>query len=151
MITGSTPTVIWSTIRARGFRPSSSAFSRAISSTAAAPSEICDELPAVILPSSLKAGFSAASVSSVGAGTDALVGDVGVAVDRERDDLALEAALLGRLVRELRASARASSSSSERGISHWSAIISAEMPCGIRLYFSISSVGEAGAVVAPSP
>ena len=26
-----------------------------------------------------------------------------------------------------------SSSSSERGISHWSAIISAEMPCGTRL------------------
>ena len=58
MITGSTPTVVWSKIRARGSRPSASAFSRVISSTAAAPSEICEELPAVILPSSLKAGFS---------------------------------------------------------------------------------------------
>ncbi len=34
-----------------------------MSSTAAAPSEICEELPAVILPSSLKAGFSCDSVS----------------------------------------------------------------------------------------
>ena len=65
MITGSTPTVVWSKIRARGVRPSASAFSRAISSTAAAPSETCEELPAVILPSSLKAGFSAARPSSV--------------------------------------------------------------------------------------
>ncbi len=30
-----------------------------MSSTAAAPYEICEELPAVILPSSLKAGFRA--------------------------------------------------------------------------------------------
>ena len=63
MITGSTPTVVWSTIRARGFSPSASAFSRAISSTAAAPSEICELLPAVTLPSSLNAGFSCDSAS----------------------------------------------------------------------------------------
>ena len=68
MITGSTPTVVWSTILARGLSPSSSAFSRVISSTAAAPSEICEELPAVILPSSLKAGFSCESFSSVVSG-----------------------------------------------------------------------------------
>ena len=65
MITGSTPTVVWSTIRARAFSPSSSAVSREASSTAAAPSEICDELPAVITPSSLKAGFSSARLSAV--------------------------------------------------------------------------------------
>ena len=65
MITGSTPTVVWSTIFARGVRPSCSAFSRVISSTAAAPSETCEELPAVILPSSLKAGFSEASFSAL--------------------------------------------------------------------------------------
>ena len=63
MITGSTPTVIASRMRARGVSPSSSAFSRAINSTAAAPSEICEELPAVTEPPSLKAGFSAASAS----------------------------------------------------------------------------------------
>ena len=34
-------------------------------STAEAPSEICDELPAVTLPSSLNAGFRLASVSAV--------------------------------------------------------------------------------------
>jgi hypothetical protein len=45
--------------------PSASAFSRAISSTAAAPSEICELLPAVTLPSGLKAGFSCESASIV--------------------------------------------------------------------------------------
>ena len=101
MITGSTPTVVWSTIRARGFSPSDSAFFRSMSSTAAAPSEICDELPAVILPSSLKAGFSSRQRLDARVRADALVGHVRVAVHRERHDLALEAALLGRLVRAL--------------------------------------------------
>ena len=68
MITGSTPTVVWSMIRARGFSPSALALSAAMSSTAAAPSEICDELPAVILPSGLKAGLRLASASSVVSG-----------------------------------------------------------------------------------
>ena len=101
MITGSTPTVVWSTIRARGLRPSASAFFRSMSSTAAAPSEIWDELPAVTLPSSLNAGLSWDSASRLGVGADALVGDVGVAVDLEGDGLALEAALLGGLMGEL--------------------------------------------------
>jgi len=57
-------------------------------------------LPAVILPSSLKAGFSSASFSMLVSG-HALIGDVGVAVDRERDHLPLEATLLGRLGGEL--------------------------------------------------
>ena len=64
MITGSTPTVVVSTMRARAFRPSSSAFSRDISITAAAPSDTCEALPAVIFPSSLKAGLRPASVST---------------------------------------------------------------------------------------
>ena len=64
IFTGSQPTVVWSTIRARGRRPSWSAFSRDMSSTAAAPSEICDELPAVMRPSSLNTGLSEASASS---------------------------------------------------------------------------------------
>ena len=101
MITGSTPTVVWSTIRARGLSPRDSAFSRSISSTAAAPSEICEELPAVTLPSSLKAGLSCDSVSRSRVGPDALVGHVGVAVHLEGHDLALEAALLGGLVGQL--------------------------------------------------
>ena len=48
--------------------PSASAFSRAISSTAAAPSEIWELLPAVIFPSGLNAGFSFASASRVVSG-----------------------------------------------------------------------------------
>ena len=68
MITGSTPTVVWSTIRARGVRPRASAFSRVIRSTAAAPSEICEELPAVTLPSSLNTGFSCESASRLVSG-----------------------------------------------------------------------------------
>ena len=68
IFTGSQPTEVWSRIRARGVRPSASAFSRDISSTAAAPSEICDELPAVIRPSGLNAGLSCESASRVVSG-----------------------------------------------------------------------------------
>ena len=68
IITGSTPTVVWSTIRARGVSPSSAAFSADISSTEAAPSEICEALPAVILPSGLNAGLRPASVSMLVSG-----------------------------------------------------------------------------------
>ena len=68
MITGSTPTVVWSTMRARGVSPSAFALSADISSTAAAPSEICEALPAVILPSGLNAGLSCESFSSVVSG-----------------------------------------------------------------------------------
>src|SRR5690606_41307453 len=49
----------------RGLSPSCLAFSSLMISTAEAPSEICDELPAVTLPSSLKAGLRLASVSAV--------------------------------------------------------------------------------------
>ena len=45
------------------FTPSASAFSRDISSTAAAPSEICEELTAVIRPSGLNAGLNWDNVS----------------------------------------------------------------------------------------
>ena len=84
----------WSTIRARGVRPSASAFSRDISSTAAAPSEICDELPAVMRPSGLNAGLSWESFSSVVSGRMPW-SVVTSAVDLDRHDLALEPALVG--------------------------------------------------------
>ncbi|KLL95357.1 hypothetical protein NJ76_27420 [Rhodococcus sp. IITR03] len=45
--------------------PSSRAFSGVVTSNAAAPSEICDELPAWMTPSSAKAGFRPASFSTV--------------------------------------------------------------------------------------
>ena len=63
--TGSTPTLQVSTMRARGFSPSSAARSSVIISTAAAPSLIWLELPAVCTPFSRATGFSDASFSSV--------------------------------------------------------------------------------------
>ena len=60
---GSVPTAAVATMRARGLRPSSFAFSALITSTAAAPSEIWLELPAVIMPSGSKAGASEAIFS----------------------------------------------------------------------------------------
>ena len=50
----------------------------------------------MILPSSLKAGFSSDSFSRLVSGADPLVRHVRVPVHRERHDLALEATLLGR-------------------------------------------------------
>ena len=63
--------------RARG------AFSEVVSSSAAEPSEICEELPAVTTPSSRNAGRSAASLSSEVSAADALVG-ASTSPDRRR-------------------------------------------------------------------
>ena len=49
--------------RARGRNPSAAARSSLMTSTAAAPSEICDDVPAVTAPSSENAGRSDASLS----------------------------------------------------------------------------------------
>ena len=81
--------------------PSSSAFSRAISRTAAAPSEICEELPAVTLPPSLKAGLSAASASRLVSRRIPWSAEMDLAVDAHRDHLALESTLVGRAGGEL--------------------------------------------------
>ena len=51
VVVGIGPTSAWATIRARGRSPEASARSRDIHRTAAAPSEICEELPAVCMPS----------------------------------------------------------------------------------------------------
>ena len=64
--TGSTPTRQVSTIRARGRRPRASARSAVMRRTAAAPSEICDDEPAVCTPSGRATGLSSASSSSDG-------------------------------------------------------------------------------------
>ena len=61
---GSTPAIPNETNRARGSRPSRPSASSLTTSIAAAPSTIALELPAVTLPSSLKAGASEASFSS---------------------------------------------------------------------------------------
>ncbi len=65
MYSGSLPHVAAVMIRARGLRPSSAAFSALMSNDAAAPSLSGQALPAVTVPSSLNAGFSVASFSSV--------------------------------------------------------------------------------------
>ena len=68
MITGSEPTIICSTMRARGFSFSSFTFCSEATSTAAAPSTMPLELPAVITPPGLNAGCSATSPSMVDCG-----------------------------------------------------------------------------------
>ena len=131
--TGSQPTVVWSRIRARGLSPRACAFSRVISSTAAAPSEICDELPAVILPSGLNAGLRPASVSSVVSGrmpwsltyVSPLTGTGTISRSNFPSSVARWASWCDRT---------ASSSSSAREISQRSAIISAPSPCPTRLW-----------------
>ena len=52
-------------ISAMTFSPARSAYSADVTTTAAAPSEICEAVPAVIVPSVLKAGLSLASASAV--------------------------------------------------------------------------------------
>ena len=73
MVTGSVPAREKEWKRARGLSPSSFAFSALMISTAEAPSLICELLPAVILPSSLKAGRKAGQRLGRGAVADALV------------------------------------------------------------------------------
>ena len=65
MITGSSAASTAVCTRATGVRPSSRAFSLVVIISAAAPSLICELLPAWITPSGLNAGLSWASFSSV--------------------------------------------------------------------------------------
>ena len=58
----------WATISASGVSPSSSARSRFTTTTAAPPSEICEALPAVMVPFVRNAGFNFASDSVVASG-----------------------------------------------------------------------------------
>ena len=103
MIAGSTPAVAQETMRASGLRPRLLASSAVISTSAAAPSLMPEALPAVTVPSLAKAGRSLAIASSVAPwrGIFVLVDDdVALAgLDRDRDDLVLEAAGLLRRLR----------------------------------------------------
>ena len=65
MSTGSTPTTATAWTRASGRQPRAAATSLVVTSSAAAPSEICEALPAVTVPPSSNAGFSPASTSAV--------------------------------------------------------------------------------------
>ena len=66
MMVGSEPTIAWATMRARGLSPSAFALSAVMMRTAAAPSLIWLELPAVTTPSSWKEGLSCAIFSRDG-------------------------------------------------------------------------------------
>jgi hypothetical protein len=68
MTRGSTPATALATKRPSGWMPSSTAFSSLATTSAAAPSLIPLELPAVSVPPSRKAGFRAASFSGVVSG-----------------------------------------------------------------------------------
>ena len=133
MVMGSTPAraKLWN--RARGRSPSAFAFSSLMIRTAAAPSVICDELPAVTLPSSLNAGLSLARDSRLLSGR--------MPSSRTKTSLPLSVSTVtGTISFSNRPSsvARAArlwlstlnASSSSRLMPHLSAISSAEMPWG---------------------
>ena len=65
---GSTPAEALATMRASGSRPSSRARSSLVTTTQAAPSLICEALPAVTVPPCLKIGLSAARRSRLVSG-----------------------------------------------------------------------------------
>ena len=122
-------------MRARAVRPSSLARPAVASSTAAAPSVICDDVPAVCTPSSRATGLSVASFSSDvsrqafvavdvvrGAGGLAVVVEVG-RVDREH--LALEPALAATRVAARTCDSSPKWSQSSRVMPHLSAMRSA--------------------------
>ena len=86
-------------ISASQVRPSSSALALLITTTAAAPSEICEAEPAVMVPSLANAGRSLASALDGGVAAHALVvaehDRVALALrDRDRGDLVVEDAVL---------------------------------------------------------
>ena len=91
MTRGSTPATALATNRPSGSAPSSAALSALAITSAAAPSLMPLELPAVTVPSGRKAGFSAASFSRDVSGTRVLV----AADVADRDELVVEAARLG--------------------------------------------------------
>ena len=80
--------------------PACCAASADMTTTAAAPSEICDAVPAVIVPSGAERGLELGQRLDGGAGADALVLGHGqllaLVLHRYRDDLGGEQAVLGR-------------------------------------------------------
>ena len=68
MISGATPPTAKCENRASGFKPSWAAFCADMMMTAAAPSDICEELPAVTVPPGRKTGFRRPSASMLVSG-----------------------------------------------------------------------------------
>ena len=128
MITGSSAASTAVCTRASGVRPSSRALSEVIISTAAAPSLICEALPAWMTPPSLKAGLSPASFSglvprrrpSSAASTWPSGSSTGAIWPASRPSSVAAASLA--------CEALENSSSWSRDRPHFSAIISAPMP-----------------------
>ena len=89
------------TMRASGSRPFSRALDSLVRTIAAAPSEIDDEVAAVIVPSLAKAGLSCGILSGrprPGASSRVDDGLAGAALDRHRHDLVAEAAIVDRIL-----------------------------------------------------
>ena len=131
-----------------GVSPRRTAASSLVMSTAAVPSVICDEFPAVITPpSGWNDGLSAARRSSDESGRmpssrchhlAAVCGTHG-----QRDDLVIEATFVCGAWRAGETPA-APVSSSSRARPHFSAISSAEMPWGTRFGYRSCSFGPNG-------
>ena len=129
MISGLSPVTPLATMRASGVMPSALAFVSLITMTAAAPSLSGQALPAVTVPPSRKTGLRLASPSSVvlGRGPSSLVTTRAVG-QRDRDDLALEEAVLLRLRRPGSARAARTRPSPARPTFSYSATFSAVWP-----------------------
>ena len=133
MMVGSTPARAVATMRARGLSPRALARASDMISSAAAPSEICEELAAVTTPSGLNDGASAAIFSRF----------TGTRTPSSVSNTLPSASVSGAISRLKRPSAiarparswlwAANSSSSSRLMPHCSATISAESPCGMML------------------
>ena len=141
MMTGSTPTVTWSTTRARGRRPRRSAAGRLASRTAAAPSESCEDVPAVMRPSGLNGVLSCASDSRF------VSGRIPWSVSTVPCGVSIGTVSRSKRPSSVAAAARAcdvtaSWSISRREISHCSAMRSALRPCGMNWKRSSSSCGH---------
>ena len=133
MMVGSTPASAVATTRARGVSPRAFARASDMIRSAAAPSEICDELAAVTTPSGLKDGASEAIFSRfTGTRTPSSVSktEPSGSVTGTTSRLKRPSAMARPAFSWLRAE---NSSSSSRLSPHCSAIISAESPCGMML------------------
>src|ERR1700681_182231 len=137
-------------MRARGVIPSACARSNDIRRIAAAPSVICELLPACMIPSGLNDGWSAASVAVVVSGRmpwswltirpSPLAPTTTGAISRSKCPFAWASPAR-------RCDRAAYVSACSRVICHCSAINSADSPCGTRLYASSNSGGNG----APGP
>ena len=126
MVTGSTPAVANACSRASGRQPCRAATSEVVTSRAAAPSEICEELPAVTTPSSAEDRAEPGQRLDRGPTADPLVGRNGA----DRRQLAASKAPESAAAAALACERTAISSSSVRDSFHRCAMISALSPCG---------------------